>query len=193
MYIFKKTYKELAARFKALCPSIKLIDLWNNQVDNNEVKDAPALYIEFLDFDWVNAGNGKGILQNGTGIILLRIVQQKFTSAHETQTAVAAQQDDALSRFDVVQEVHYAAQGYASDTIDPLARKTTGADIDHDELIVDMAGYMTVLKDKPDENSPAPEAADKYNQLASINDIVISKGERPEDAPAAPVTNEYII
>lgn len=183
MYIYKKAYLAIKDNIKQHCPSINYIALWNNQPNNRDREQAiptPAVYIEFLDFDFENV-QGKGKVQTAQGRIILHVEQEIITELYSTKDKESDNQDDALKRFDIMQELHLAMQGFTLPFLKGVSRITTDPDYDHDNLIIDTVPYRATLIDEPDEQSGEFVHIDKYKQEITIDGINIDKGSKPDE------------
>lgn len=185
MYIYKKAYKALKDNISQNCQSITFISVWNNQPNKRQSQQpipTPAVYIEFVGFDFKNV-QGKGKSQTGSGQIILHVEQEIISDVYTTKDGDSDNQDDALTRFDVMQEIHLAMQGFTLSYLKNIARVRIEPDYDHDNSIIDALIYNATLIDELDENSGQFIHIDKYNQEVTITDISVEKGERPEKQP----------
>ncbi|MEZ5017357.1 MAG: hypothetical protein R2800_09920 [Flavipsychrobacter sp.] len=184
MYILKKSYHYLKNNIKQHCPSIKYIDVWNNQTANRPKEDAyptPAVFIEFIGFNFID--KNKGVVQVGEdGFIIYHVEQEKVSESWSTDEAESPSQADADERWDVLQEIHLATQGIKTTFLKDVSRANIETDYDHDSLLNDGVAYRATMIDEPDENSGEFIHLNKYTD-ANINSIKTEKGKAPDTVP----------
>ena len=138
-------YNAIDEQIKAEVSSVKIVQLWNSQLDNEKEEEArtyPICYIEFSDIVWRELTKG---CAEGDVTITIRTVIERL-------------QTDDRTYLTLVDEVYKALQLFQSDIFTPLKRVTERQDTDHDNCIVWETDYITKLIDTTaDSNAGLPE------------------------------------
>ena len=127
-------FDAIDARLVSEVSSVTLVQLWNNQVaneDQEEARPSPMVYIEMSSIEWVELEMG---YQQGEVTITVRVVVEKYAT-------------DDRTFLTLVDEVYAALQLYTTDDFSPIKRISERQDSDHENLIVWEADYTTVLVD----------------------------------------------
>lgn len=111
--------------------------LWNNQFtkeDSEDVVKYPAVYLEFLNIEWLGSlGNVKN-LQEGDVLINLHVGFKRLDKDNESVLVD-------------VDKLYVALHGLSDDEFDPLRRTRESQDIDYDNVEVWTITFNTRLRD----------------------------------------------
>lgn len=179
MRIFKNSFKALQDKIKQALSTARMVDLWNDEIDmyREELPILfPAIFIEFLPVEWQTIGTGK--TQHGNGTIKIHIAQNIISDSGAIDGNDLPAVQDALIRFDLIQDVHDILQGFKVAYFAPLERIGTTIDHNHDGIILDVIEYSTIFFDVSTST-----VNDLYNQNAIITDVEIDPNGIPEIAP----------
>lgn len=126
---------------KAGEPVIHTFDLWNEQVEfieQEEVFDTPAIFIEFRPMQWVTLGGGA---QQTDATIRLHIITPWDGSARSGSVC----QQQALQRFDLLDSIDrhlFNLQARDETTTVAMFRRTgSSTNHNHEELVEDITDY----------------------------------------------------
>ncbi|WP_349882388.1 hypothetical protein [Bacteroides cellulosilyticus] len=145
-------YLSLIERLKQLTdpagePVIKTFDLWNEQVEfieQEEVFDTPAVFIEFLPVKWTNLGGG---VQRAEATIRLHIVTPWNGSTRDGNPL----QRQSLERFDLLDRIDhhlFNIMGSNGRTEFNMFRRTASStNHNHEELVEDISDYTCMVMD----------------------------------------------
>lgn len=149
----KNLYKGLRDRIKAECPSVKFVNMWNNQVANmmddggNKIYSfqTPAVFIEFANDNPVD-GVGNGVQVFDPLDINIHIVHDFYNDS-----SADAEMENNLLVFDVEDEVQSALQAYKVSGADygsgPIGRVGQERDYDHGNIYHSIPKYRTTWTD----------------------------------------------
>lgn len=160
-------YNEIDARILSEVPEINLVQLWNNQIDNEEREEArafPLCFIEFSSITWLELTKG---LNEAEIIITIR-------------TAIERYQTDDRTFLTLVDKVYKALQLFSHPCFTPLKRVAERQDIDHDNCIVWETDFLTRLVDGEaytDEDKPSVTASLNLSVDLDIDNDVIRTGD----------------
>lgn len=115
--------------------AIKHCLLFNNQFDSIDMEDAysfPCAFVEFSQLDWVTKGEG----------------YQEAQAKIRIHVGVESLATENLEVFDLVEEIHVALQGFHDPNyFTPLDRRYEEHDVQHDNVIVWVVDYDTLISD----------------------------------------------
>lgn len=161
-------FNAIDAQIVAAAPSIKTVQLWNNQLENEsreEVRQVPIVYIEFSEIEWES--NQKGY-QLAPITVTLHIVIEEYATDDRTHLAI-------------VDEVFTALHMLEANTFTALTRTSERQDIDHDNLIVWEVDYTTTLQDNQAfvdrDKATVSGATLVINKQLDVDDEVIRSGD----------------
>lgn len=148
----KFVYLSLIDRLKGLRdgdgdPVIKTFDLWNEQVaflEQEEVFDTPAIFIEFMPVKW---GAIAGGAQRAEVSMRLHIVSKWDGSARDGSLF----QQQSLERFDLLDRIDgylFNLMGESEKTQFNMFRRTgSSTNHNHEELVEDISDYTCMVMD----------------------------------------------
>lgn len=160
-------YNEIDAQILAEVSEIKLVQLWNNQLDNEDQEEArayPLCYIEFSSIVWFELAKG---LAEADVTITVRTVIERL-------------QTDDRTFLTLVEDVYKALQLFDHDCFTPLKRVAERQDVDHDNCIVWETDFTTKLVDGAaytDEDKPTVTATLDVSTDLDIDDDIIRTGD----------------
>lgn len=179
MLIFKNAFKAIQDKFTNGNSNARMVDLWNDEIDMYRDEHPilfPAVFVEFMPVEWQTIGTGK--TQHGTGTIKIHIAQNIIADSSAVDGNDLPDVQDALIRFDFIQEVHDILQGFKVAYFASLERIGTTIDHNHDGIILDVVEYNTIFFDVSTST-----VNDSYNQTAVIHDVQIEPNGFPEFPP----------
>ena len=125
-------------------PKLKHFDLWNMNVeyiDQETVWEMPAVFIEFAPIQWKEAGNG---CQQANVTIALHIATPYEGGASDGSVL----QSDALSYFELLDEIHKALYGLKGSGFGALKRVSSQTNHNHEEIIESIETFSCIVIDK---------------------------------------------
>jgi hypothetical protein len=146
--ILESVYKEIAAHLATVLENpgypmqaIQFIDLFNNQLNKEDVPfDSPAILVQFGPIQWESLPKG---VQKGVATLRFHVVQEIYEDSYQGND----EQDNALNVLRYVDVVHQALSGLAGSKFTELTRVSTEPDEDHDNLIIYVMDYGTIITD----------------------------------------------
>lgn len=160
-------YDAMDAQIVAEVPAVKLVQLWNNQIDNEDDEEAriyPAVYIEFATIDWRELT--KGCAEGDVSITVRTVIERLQT--------------DDRTFLSVVDAVYKALQLFQGVEFTPLNRVAERQDVDHDNCIVWETDFETKLVDTTadtDADKPTVTATLELTTELDIDNEVIRTGD----------------
>lgn len=148
----KFLYLSLIDRLKRLKdeagePAIKTFDLWNEQVEfieQEEVFDTPAIFIEFMPVKWNTLGAGT---QRADATIRLHIITPWDGSTRDGSKF----QQQSLERFDLLDRIDrhlFNLTGSNGQTEFNMFRRIgSSTNHNHEELVEDISDYTCMVMD----------------------------------------------
>lgn len=116
-------------------PIVKHCALYNSQFDNMDSEDTfsfPCAFIEFTQLQWLTKSEG---YQEADAIVRIHIGFESLKT-------------EELDVLDLLETIHAKLQGFNVDLLfTPLDRNFEGQDTNHDNVIVWMMDYDTLLSD----------------------------------------------
>lgn len=134
----KQLFSAIAQRLETHATGVAYIDLWNTHLDEMEggaVWPTPAVFIEFETIEWEQLGLS---LRQGDVAVRLHIVTQAVDHNGNDERI-----EEALKRFDLIEQIQQAICGLAGEGFAPLQLTTSATNHQHDELIEDIERYVT--------------------------------------------------
>ncbi len=189
MKILKQTYEAIKNHLKDNVPEVRTINLWNNQINYEQEQIAivtPAVYVEMPSAVWGRIG--KSSAQHGTGVVRIYVVQNKLSDSYTIDGSDAETQGDALDRFDLVQIIHNKLQQFRTPYFKELERSGTDADVDHNNIIVDIIDYSTTLIDNNVNELQHKDG--NFNRETTLKGIIVEPKNVPDQNPNG---NEFTI
>lgn len=119
---------------------IKTIDLWNENVyfiEEGEVFDKPAVFVEFGEIEWSVAKGGSHLHFRGKGTIRLHIVTDWHGSAKEG----AAEKDANLACWQLAETIHRALEGLCGESYCNLSLIQTLTNHNHEDIYENIEVY----------------------------------------------------
>ena len=141
----------LEARIKAVCPSIKTVGTWNNQVQDMTNADGaktytfacPAVFFEFV--------NENPVEHVGNGVQVFDPMDIRAHIIHDYYNADIGLMEENHVVYDIEQEVHNGLQLYAVKGADygssALSRVSVEQDYDHSNVYHKIPTYRTTWTD----------------------------------------------
>lgn len=161
-------FLSIGRRIKAQCPSIKHIDLFNQQYTPDKEGQShpfakPAVLIEFGQTSWVDSGNG---VQEGDGLVRIHVVMETYKGFYKIFDLTENLQAAELAHYNAPKEVHAALHNWQPDgTAGPLTRPSSIPDHDFDNIIVEVMEYeFRDLDESADEEATYVTRQIKYVQ-----------------------------
>jgi len=115
--------------------AVKHCRLYNSQFDNMEQEDTflfPCAFVEFAQLDYVTKSEG---LQEAEARIRIHVGFESLET-------------EELDILDLMEDLHAELQGFnVTDLFTPLDRVFEGQDVNHDNVIVWLMDYETLLTD----------------------------------------------
>lgn len=148
----KFLYLSLIEKLKQLTeksgnPVIRTFDLWNEQVgfiEQEEVFDTPAVFIEFTPMKWNTLGGG---VQRTEATIRLHIVTRWDGSARDG----SLYQQQSLERFDLLDRIDHHlfnfTGGNGQTEFNMFRRIGSSTNHNHEELVEDISDYTYMVMD----------------------------------------------
>ena len=128
-------------------PVIRTFDLWNEQVEyieQEEVFDTPAVFIEFRPVTWTTLGGG---VQRAEVTIRLHIINHWDGSARDG----SLYQQQSLDRFDLLDRIDHHLFNFAGSNrrtdFNMFRRVGSGTNHNHEELVEDISDYTCMVMD----------------------------------------------
>ena len=128
-------------------PVIRTFDLWNEQVEyieQEEVFDTPAVFIEFRPVTWTSLGGG---VQRAEVTIRLHIITHWDGSARDG----SLYQQQSLDRFDLLDRIDHHLFNFAGSNrrtdFNMFRRVGSGTNHNHEELVEDISDYTCMVMD----------------------------------------------
>lgn len=126
---------------------IKTFDLWNEQVEfieQEEVFDTPAVFIEFMPVKWTSLGGGT---QRAEVTIRLHIVTPWDGSARDGSQF----QQQSLDRFDLLDRIDRhlfnIMGGNGRTEFNMFRRAGSSTNHNHEEIVEDISDYTCMVMD----------------------------------------------
>lgn len=187
MLIFKHTFKALQDKLNTDIITLRMVDLWNEEIDmyREELPILmPAVFIEFLPTTWNTIGNSS--TQHGYTTFKIHVVQNIITDTASVDGNNLPTQADTLLRFDLLQQVHECLQQFATPYFEQLDRVASYLDHNHDGIINDIIEYRTIIRDEVVNTNNQP-----YNNTIAMPDIEVQPNTVP--TPVANNTGGFTI
>lgn len=164
-------YHALAAQLFAAVPSIRWIDVYNSQykhISDYDPKNTelpflfPNILIDFSETNY-NTNAQQPLTQWGDCTLRIHIGQDKYSDSYYSRPAAGTPtptttQADKLQRFDTLDAVHIALQGFSLPNIilQPLYRAEETLDQDHSNVIYDIFTYRVQIIDCSAQDAATP-------------------------------------
>jgi hypothetical protein len=183
MTIIKLAFQAIQTKLATDYLEARLIDLWNDQINQyraEELTILPAVFVEFMPVAWRTIGKVK----HGSTTLRIHVAQNiigdtKTIDGHALPSAAAA-----LVRFDNVQIVLDSLEGYRSECFQDLELSGSTVDASHDGIVIDILEYAITLTDgKAMANTP-------YNQTIPLPPLDVEQGNIP---PGAVIANGVLL
>lgn len=140
------SYIDVSARIRAMCPSIKEIDIFNRQYEEPQFHEQyvlPCVYLEWLPNVWTDNNDRS---QQGLGGFMVHVCVPTGTVSDGTSTRNIDQATDKvtpLAAFRIFEEVHQALNGWmpAHGFITPFQRISDEPDHNYTSVMVMRSKY----------------------------------------------------
>ncbi len=142
----KKIYLAIIERLKQIIDQdgmqrIKHFDLWNHNVEFIEQEtpfDMPAVFIEFGPIDWATMAGG---VQQATITVSIHVATRYGGATADG----ALSQDEALSHFDLLDEIGKKMFGLNGDGFQAFKRIRSQTNHNHEEIIENIESFTTFV------------------------------------------------
>lgn len=130
-----RLYLDLEARVVEKAPEIKHIDLWNNQIDNEEEQafPFPCLFVEFSGISYTEMGSG---IQEASLTVRVRVGLESYKNKD-------------LSIYALRRKINGFLMGFVGPTLQnkPFVRVSEEMDTNHDNRVIWVIDYTTTYMD----------------------------------------------
>jgi hypothetical protein len=124
----KELFNAIKSKLASDVPEVKLIDLWNRNIefiDQEDVWERPAVFVEFGKIEWSPFQGG---CQRGKGIITIHLVTDWADGGHD-------------AAFDLCHKVHTALDGLSGEDFNGMALMETNTNHNHEEILESIDSY----------------------------------------------------
>lgn len=140
-------FKEISNHLDVEVEELIYIDKDRGQIEKENILlvPKPAVLIGFLRFEWTDIGNG---IKQGTGTIRARVICENYAESYSG----SIDQEKALEFFDLNEKVDAALEGLVGTNFSELKKTADEDDLDHNNVIVTVYEYETVITDDTKAN-----------------------------------------
>ena len=180
MSVKKILFKALQARLKENIATLKFVDKNMGQLRNLDqfhVFPMPGILIEFGRIEWNGIGNG---IKQGLAPVRLMVAFENYSDANSEVTD--AERDTALAFFDFCEQVKSTVEGFQGDGFGKFDFVADEEDNDHENFIVTVLEFQTLLTDD--------STAKNRNEVPADPDV-ITKYKRPLERPASTIKTGF--
>jgi len=141
----KDLFNDIKSRIADRVPEIKTFGLFNNQFNNEKNVNAfqfPCVFLEFGNIGWLSQSKG---IQQGETLIRLHIGFETYKTDNNSNRI--DQSNSEIGFLDLVSKIHVAINGFDGEYFNPLLRVSEQQNTDHDNVLVWVAEYRTMITD----------------------------------------------